>query len=136
MGLDQIWGGTGNDQLTGEGQDDVLIGDAGNDSLFGGQGADVLTGGLGNDHLSGGSEADIFVFADGSGLDTIQDFGLAIAGERIDLQAVTAIVDFTDLLANHLSTVSGNTVIDLGGGNRLTLIGIAQTSLTADDFLL
>ena len=127
LGLDTIWGGSGNDQLNGEGSNDALHGDAGRDTLFGGSGDDVL---------QGGAEADVFVFADGTGHDVVQDFGLSVGGERIDLQAVVAIGDFNDLITHHLTMLGGHTVIDLGAGHQVTLIGIAPGSLTADDFLL
>ena len=44
-----LFGGQGNDTLTGLGNDDRLFGEAGNDTL---------TGGGGNDHLEGGADAD------------------------------------------------------------------------------
>jgi len=58
----QIWGGTGNDQLTGGSNRDTIRGDlgndyirgnGGNDSLFGGEGNDVIFGGAGADFISG-----------------------------------------------------------------------------------
>ena len=72
----------GNDTLIGGDEFDVLIGDArfmsdaavgGNDTLEGGGGDDDLYGdGIRSDSAVGG--ADVFVFAPGSGLDTIFDF--------------------------------------------------------------
>ena len=127
LGVDTLYGGTGNDQLNGEGSDDTLAGDTGNDTLI---------GGTGNDLLFGGSEADLFVFSEGTGHDIVQDYALTTPGERIDLRQIDAITDFADLIANHLVMLSGNAVIDLGGGNQVTLTGIAASALTADDFLL
>ena len=51
----QLYGGAGNDTLGGGGGGDTLSGDAGNDSLSGGDGDDVLNGGDGNDTLNGGA---------------------------------------------------------------------------------
>ena len=67
-GDDTVFGGDGNDLITGADDDDVLYGDAGNDtidggidddSLFGGTGDDSLIGGQGNDTLSGDEGDDI-----------------------------------------------------------------------------
>lgn len=49
-----IWGGTGNDIITGEDGDDRLYGGPGNDTIDGRGGADELVGGAGNDLLRGG----------------------------------------------------------------------------------
>jgi Ca2+-binding RTX toxin-like protein len=85
--VEDIWGGLGNDQITGsagvnvllgrDGNDviygrggddsirggygnDQLLGEDGNDSIFGDDGDDVLTGGIGNDSMDGGNGADRF----------------------------------------------------------------------------
>jgi len=61
-----------------------VLGGAGNDTIWGGQGADainggdgndVLLGGAGSDTLTGGAGSDVFLFASGSGQDSITDFG-------------------------------------------------------------
>lgn len=49
-----LYGGEGNDILTGGDGNDKLYGQAGNDSLFGNAGIDQLFGGAGNDELTGG----------------------------------------------------------------------------------
>jgi Ca2+-binding RTX toxin-like protein len=49
-----IFGGAGNDILTGGLNDDEIYGDAGDDTLLGGPGVDLLEGGAGNDFLDGG----------------------------------------------------------------------------------
>lgn len=53
-----VYGGTGNDLLTGGGQAVALHGDEGDDKLVGGRGDNTLTGGDGNDTLIGGGGAD------------------------------------------------------------------------------
>src|SRR5829696_2773920 len=76
-GNDKLWGGAGNDTIYGDAE--TLSGKvrAGNDKLDGGAGDDQLWGGRGND---------VFVFGEGSGADTINDFG-RVLGDRdlIDL---------------------------------------------------
>jgi Ca2+-binding RTX toxin-like protein len=63
-----VTGGAGNDRLTGNALDNLLVGGAGNDklqglagndTLWGGLGDDILTGGVGNDTLWGGLGDDI-----------------------------------------------------------------------------
>ena len=49
----QLFGGDGNDTLTGGSANDQLSGQDGNDSLFGGAGADSLSGGAGDDFIAG-----------------------------------------------------------------------------------
>ena len=80
-------GGAGNDLLTArDGNDtiwggfgaDKLFGDGGADLLFGGDGADTITGGAGNDTLTGGAGADSLVGGD----------GLDVAGYSAELAAL------------------------------------------------
>ncbi|NKD78108.1 hypothetical protein HEQ60_10090, partial [Haematospirillum sp. H1815] len=70
--IENVIGGSGNDELTGDDKanwldgllgDDELYGGDGNDSLTGGDGDDTLTGGADGDRLTGGPGADRFVFA-------------------------------------------------------------------------
>ena len=56
-----VWGGDGNDTVTGSGGADFLLGGNGNDNLSGGAGRDILFGGDGADKLNGGSDDDILV---------------------------------------------------------------------------
>jgi len=58
MGNDILKGGAGNDELYGDQGDDNLDGGAGNDYLNGGFGNDILKGGAGNDELFGGAGND------------------------------------------------------------------------------
>lgn len=70
-----VYGGTGNDNLTGGDLlygviNDGLRGEDGNDTLNGRGGGDFLYGGNGNDSLDGGSEADNFY--GGAGTDSVK----------------------------------------------------------------
>lgn len=56
-----LFGGSGNDMLTGGAGHDVLIGGAGADTLKGTTGRDLLIGGIGADKLDGGLGEDILV---------------------------------------------------------------------------
>ncbi|MGE4237665.1 putative Ig domain-containing protein [Hydrogenophaga sp.] len=79
---DHLYGGAGNDTLSGVGGadhleggsgDDVLDGGAGNDTLLGGTGVDTLTGGANNDTLQGGAGTDTYIIDGSVGNDTILD---------------------------------------------------------------
>ena len=134
-GNDTLNGGDGDDRLLGGQGNDRLEGGAGDDTLEGGAGFDVLIGGVGNDILTGNFNADTFVFADGHGDDVITDFEATNPFEKIDLSAVTAIDDFDDLVADHMSQVGPDVLIETGGGDRITLIGVSVGDLDASDFL-
>jgi Ca2+-binding RTX toxin-like protein len=54
----RLWGGAGNDVITGGSGDDQLLGQKGNDDLFGKAGSDELRGGAGDDDLTGGDDDD------------------------------------------------------------------------------
>ena len=152
FGIERVLGGAGSDRLTGNdfttllgggGGNDTLVGGAGNNSLWGGTGNDnirgfagfdVLIGGTGNDRLQGDANADTFVFGNGFGRDIIADFDATNAAEKIDLSAVTAIVNFADLAANHLTQVGANAVIT-DGFNTITLNNVSVATLDASDFI-
>jgi Ca2+-binding RTX toxin-like protein len=57
-GLDQLYGGDGDDDVHGGGDTDWLLGEDGNDDLFGGDGPDQLYGGEDYDELYGGELSD------------------------------------------------------------------------------
>jgi len=61
-----IYGGSGNDALTGGSGDDRLFGEAGDDRLTGGKGNNLLVGGTGNDKLTGGMDRDVLIGGAGS----------------------------------------------------------------------
>ncbi len=68
-GNDTLSGGSGNDQLFGQGGNDSLLGKDGNDFLFGGAGQDILTGGFGDDQAFGQGGNDRLVWNPGDGTD-------------------------------------------------------------------
>lgn len=70
--IENATGGSGNDTLNGNDEDNRLTGNAGNDTIAGGGGKDTLIGGTGNDTLNGGSGDDIYLYsASDLGNDTI-----------------------------------------------------------------
>ena len=134
---DMLAGDAGSNQLHGFEGDDVLLGSGGEDNVHGYQGDDTVNGGAGNDFLTGGTGDDLFVFADGDGIDVINDF-TAGAGtdDVIDLQLLPGFDTFEDVLAATHDDGFGNAIIDFGDGNTITLSGVAESALHANDFLL
>jgi hypothetical protein len=59
--IQNVVGGSGGDNLTGDGQGNILIGGAGNDVISAGSGRSLLIGGLGNDTITGGTDDDILI---------------------------------------------------------------------------
>ena len=144
-----LFGGTGNDTITGSDLSgryaERLFGGDGDDTIDGGGGRDLIYGGKGDDSLTGGSGADIFVFSEGHGTDTIQDFN-AGQGDKIYLRSFDKTITW-EQLQSKITTVTDpndNTVvtgvqIDLSdwGGGTIILNGITSVSdVTADMFYL
>ena len=147
MGADTIHGNAGDDYSVGGKDNDVLFGDAGNDIVWGnlgadtcdggdgndqcrgGQGDDSVTGGAGNDFISGdrgndtvagGAGADIFHTSQDAGIDRVLDFNLA-EGDRVQVDPGTTFA---------VSQQGADTVIDLGSGNQMILVGVSMSTLT------
>jgi serralysin len=126
---DIVYGNMGNDTLYGDGVRlwseveiagaDTLRGGQGDDSIVGGGGDDWIWGDRGDDTISGGSGADVFHIFAGAGLDRVIDFNAA-EGDRVVLEGGPSYV---------LRQEGGDTVIDLGGGDRMVLVGVNLGSL-------
>ncbi|MEZ5714941.1 MAG: hypothetical protein R3D85_07100 [Paracoccaceae bacterium] len=139
-GFDTVDGGEGDDLVAGGAQADLVLGGAGDDTLQAGGGFDTLDGGDGNDELTGNFNADRFVFHDGDGNDTITDFEATNNAEKIDLSDVSAIASLADLnlgsaTLGAATQVGADVVIDTGGGNSITLLGVDLADLDASDFI-
>ena len=124
-GDDTLGGGLGSDTLRGGLGDDRLAGGGRDDDLDGGAGADTLTGGDGDDTLTGGLGADSFVFAPGSGNDTLTDFQDGL--DRLVLDGAA----FSDLA---IEDATDGALVSFAGGTVL-LMGVSADELGADDFL-
>ncbi|WP_175484940.1 M10 family metallopeptidase [Jannaschia pohangensis] len=149
VGNDGLFGDAGNDTMNGEDGDDRFFGGSGNDLMFGGAGNDTINGGSGFDTITGGTgddlmfgrfNADTFVFSNGHGNDTIGDFAAGNQFERIDLSAVSAISDLSDLQIGNpnggaATQVGSDVVIDTGGGNSITLLNVSLADLDATNFI-
>ncbi len=98
---------------------------SGNDRVIGTAGAEAYIGGAGND---------TFVFAFGSGHDSISDFkGGAGIVDVLELSAGSAFDTYSELMS-AADQSGANTVITLDANTSITLLNVSKTSLLADDF--
>jgi serralysin len=113
-GFDIVYGNLGDDTCDGGEGADWVRGGQGDDVVRGGGGADWLWGDRGDDTVIGGGGADDFHVQVGSALDRVTDFSLA-DGDRV----------FVDGQLGYTVTISGfDTIIDLGGDDRMVLVGV------------
>lgn len=120
-GDDLCYGQLGSDTIDGGAGDDGVVGGQANDVLFGGAGNDFITGDRGDDVLIGGPGADTFRTNKVSGIDRVNDFSQA-QGDKVLVDAGSAY---------SLSQVGADTIIDMGGGNRMILVGVQLSTLTS-----
>ena len=112
----------GNDTLIGGPGDETIRGGRGDDEIHGGPGNDWLSGDRGNDTLWGGPGADTFHSFAQAGIDRVMDFSVA-EGDHVLLDPGT----------NYKVRQQGpDTIIDMGGGNRVILVGVKAWSLRPD----
>jgi len=119
-GGDVVWGNLGNDTCNGGDGADQVRGGQGDDSVSGGAGDDYVSGDRGNDTISGGTGADLFHGSQDAGIDRVLDFNLT-EGDRVFLDPGTTYT---------LSQVGADTVIDMGGGHQMILVGVQLSTLT------
>lgn len=72
---DNINGNMGNDWINGNMGNDLLRGGQGNDTIHGGSGNDSIYGDLDNDTLRGDLGDDTYYFAQGEGMDVVEEKG-------------------------------------------------------------
>lgn len=103
-------------------QGTVQLGTAGDDVMLSFAGDDEFTGNLGSD---------TFVFADGWSNDVVLDLGTDTGNDDIiDLQAVTGIGGYVDLLLNHSNWWDSTNVLTItDGSNTLQLDGYVGTDI-------
>ena len=116
-GHDTLEGGSGNDTLYGGTGNDTLEGGSGNDTLYGGSGDDTLEGGTGDDDLWGGDGSDTFVFHEGDGTDTINDFGI---GD-------TMVFEGTWFDEGTISQEGDDAVVTFGSGDDAVKVKVKDT---------
>jgi Ca2+-binding RTX toxin-like protein len=145
--IENAWGGSGNDKITGSHGNNYLSGGAGNDelsglngndNLSGGAGDDKIRGGGGSDRLTGGSGNDKFVFNNGFGNDVITDFDALAAGgqDKLDLSemGITA-ADFASRV--DIIDQGADVLIRIDDVNTIKLKSVADVNhVTINDFVL
>ena len=143
--IEDLWGSTHGDVLSGDSGNNFLWGNAGNDALHGGGGADWLTGGAGEDTVSyGGSPAGVNVrlhsFRAGGG-DAEGDIFWGVTTWTYTDKGETVSVEVPDIV--HLTGSGGADVLagDVranilrGGGGDDTLYGGPGASELNDDWM-
>lgn len=107
--IENVTGGSANDQITGDADKNVIIGGGGNDVLDGGDGLDTLTGGAGTDtyqgtvgELSGDTVVDIAQGERVLVLGATSDMTAALSGTKltVDPDGKGALTAFTMTLSN------------------------------------
>src|SRR5215472_1033398 len=104
-GADQLFGGAGNDILNGKGGNDLLFGGAGNDTLIGGTGDDQVFSEAGNDRMiwNPGDGSDLFEGGDGTdtaevnGGNGSETFTITANGSRVRFDRITPAPFFLDI---------------------------------------
>ena len=97
-----------------------MRGGQGNDLLNGLAGNDWLSGDRGDDTISGNLGTDIFHTFGDAGIDRVLDFNPA-EGDRVQLDPGTTY---------SVAQVGADTVISMGGGAQMTLVGVSMATLT------
>ena len=139
----QLFGGNGDDVLTGGAGADQLFGGNGNDTLNGGDGNDILNGGAGDDAVVGGKGSDVaflgagndtFIWNPGDGSDTVEgqagfDTLLFKGNDAAEQMSISANGSRATLFR-----VQGNVTMDLNSVERIQLdaFGGADT-ITVND---
>ena len=112
---------------------DVINSGAGNDVLTGGAGHDVINSGAGDDVLTGGIGSDTYVFARGTGRDTILNYDVDVdAFDRVEMAAdiapsqVMFVRGGNDLILKVIGTQDWLTIRDYFGAGALDYILFAD----------
>jgi Ca2+-binding RTX toxin-like protein len=139
-GNDTLTGGSGNDELFGGSGNDTLIGKGGNDLLFGGSGNDTLIGGTGDDQMFGESGNDRMIWNPGEGTDLMEggdgndtaEVNGGNGAETFSLVANGSRVRFDRLTPAPFSLDIGTTenfVLNMNGGDDVFTAGNGLASL-------
>jgi Ca2+-binding RTX toxin-like protein len=118
-GADLLFGQAGNDTLNGKGGNDVLFGGDGNDTLIGGDGDDQMFGEAGDDRMIWNPGDDTDLMEGGAGNDTAEANG-GNGAERFEITANGARVRFDRVDPAPFSMDIGTTenlVLHANGGN-------------------
>ncbi|HCK83728.1 MAG TPA: hypothetical protein DHW63_04190, partial [Hyphomonadaceae bacterium] len=113
---------------TGNNLANTITGNSGANTLNGLGGADSLAGGAGNDALDGGAGDDAFVFAPGSGSDTVSGFVAGGVEDSINLSAYNGSgVTWT------ITQIGADTLFAFSNGDQITLTNVTAANLVQTD---
>ena len=116
-----LYGGGGNDTISGGNGNGIQLGGDGNDTLSSGNGRDLLLGGAGADTLSGNNGDDLLVAGSTS-------FDLPTAANQLALVSIAREWSRTDLAySGRTSHLTGATPGGLNASNVLTVSGTGRT---------
>ncbi len=141
-GNDTLTGGSGSDQLFGEAGNDTLLGKGGSDLLFGGDGNDVLVGGTGDDQVFGQAGNDRIVWNPGEGTDLNEGgdgFDTIEVNGGNGAEVFSAVPNGTRVRFDRVSPApfsldigtAENLVVNMNGGNDTFTGANGLASLTA-----
>lgn len=155
VGNDTITGGSGADQLFGQAGNDTLLGKGGTDLLFGGANNDILTGGDGDDQVFGQAGNDRMVWNPGDdtdlnegglGIDTVEvnggngteQFTVTANGTRVRFDRITPAPFSIDIGTSESLVLNANGGDDTfsATGNLATLIQLTVDGGTGNDTIL
>lgn len=130
--IDATLGTSNDDTLAAKTHGATLLGGFGNDTLYSGAGDDSLDGGAGPADSTHNS--DRFVFVDGSGQDTVSSFDTGYDSIQVPENVNgTGFAVAADVLA-ACTQVGSDVVVNLGGGNSVTIQGVSLGSLANANF--
>jgi len=136
-GDDVMYGGTGDDRMSGNSDNDVIIGGEGNDKMQGGSGNDIMIGGDGVDQVSGNSGSDVFV-ADltsaNGGQMTVRDFKLGEDALYLNTGDVLTADELFTIFSAGATQTGKHIEFDNGEGDILTILSTDLDDISANDF--
>src|SRR5262249_17600149 len=145
-GADLLFGGAGNDTLLGKGGNDLLFGGAGNDVLTGGDGDDQVFGEGGNDRMiwNPGDDSDLFEGGDGTdtaevnGGNGAETFTITANGTRVRFDRLEPAPFFLDIgtTENLVVNMNGGDDTFSATGNLAALISVTVDGGAGNDTIL
>ena len=107
--ISAVFGGAGNDAITGRAVDVYLFGYGGNDTLIGGAGNDTIKGGSGLDVMQGGDGNDTFLIGGANDTSTGETFDGGAGYDIIHIDPDISDLGPYDLTASTLTSIEGIT---------------------------
>jgi Ca2+-binding RTX toxin-like protein len=114
--FENVYGGAGNDALTGDDRNNILRGESGDDILNGGAGDDSIFGGSGDDTADGGVGVDTFDLREKTSSIVVQLNGANASTVFVGGAAEDTIANFENIVGG----LAGDTLLGDGAGNKLS----------------